>query len=85
MSRLTARRRGKEEQDTDLDMVPDVVEDRLSSRGCDKERPLSCRGRPFGLDVELNAYTEGWKWPGTISDAEDWSRCGKQWTGGGCN
>jgi len=68
--------------DSDLDLVPDEVERRLSARGCDPHNKRSCMGRPDPrlLDVEMNAYTEAWKqWRIGSGDQEDWSKCGKQW------
>ncbi len=69
--------------DSDGDFVPDYIENALrSSRGCQPDNAKSCTGRPDSLDVgdvEMNAYTEGWKWVRKTADKDDWSRCGKQW------
>ncbi len=67
--------------DADADLVPNDVEKRLSeSRGCNWLWPKSCSGRPDGtIDLEMNAYGEGWSWIRGGADAQDWSWCGKQW------
>jgi hypothetical protein len=81
--------------DRDADLVPDYIEDGLA--GCSSDRPISCPGIPpqviakakkqgkAKLDVDMNAYRIAWKqWPIGSADAEDWSECGKQWTGEDC-
>jgi hypothetical protein len=71
--------------DSDLDQVPDYIEDELNAtRLCDKDNKTSCSGRPLHLtpsvrDVEMNAYDVGWLWQRGDADAEDWSECGQQW------
>ncbi|MDW7774540.1 MAG: ankyrin repeat domain-containing protein [Desulfobulbaceae bacterium] len=76
--------------DTDVDSVPDYIEDGLA--GCRSDHPISCPGIPkqvirrakelgkTTLDADMNSYRISWKqWPLGGANSEDWSRCGKQW------
>lgn len=68
--------------DMDGDLVPDSVERALeATRGCNVAWKWSCTGRPDDdkIDVEMNAYTEGWRWVPGNADEQDWSWCGRQW------
>jgi hypothetical protein len=73
--------------DSDGDNVPAEVEVALGG-GCSDQNRFSCGRRPFAdvTDAEIYAYYVGWnRWPvpGPATNV-DWSKCGKQWTAGGC-
>ncbi len=73
-------------EDEDGDLVPKDVEAAFGD-GCSDERRRSCNRLPFPdvTDLEINAYYVGWqKWRLRAADPQDWSKCGKQWTAGGC-
>ena len=63
-----------------------TMQDDLIARG--KRTWFTCQKRPFSdaSDAEINAYEQGWTWPVSSADREDWS-CGdlsKQWRGRKC-
>jgi hypothetical protein len=64
--------------DPDRDMVPNRVEE---ANKCSKLSRTSCPSRIDKrlLDLELDAYQEGWKWPRGSAKDEDWAKPGSNW------